>query len=60
MHINLTGNQIEDYKVVRNYLGITNDNDLVRFLLRQKAHQIRERKTGELKLPEEERAEAGV
>lgn len=56
MHINLTGSQIEDYKVVRRYTGITNDNDLVRYLLRQAAHKIRERKTGELELPEGERA----
>lgn len=42
MHINLTGNQIDDYEVVKQHLGITNDNDLVRFLFRQKAHEIRD------------------
>lgn len=41
MHINLRGDQVTDYEVVREYLGITNDNDLVRYLFRQKAHEVR-------------------
>jgi hypothetical protein len=42
MHINLTGSQIDDYELVKEHTGITNDNDLMRYLLRQKAHEIRE------------------
>jgi len=41
MHINLNGDQIEDYEIVRAYTGITNDNDLIRHLLREKATGIR-------------------
>ena len=41
MHINLIGDQIEDYEIVKAYTGITNNNDLVRHLLREKATSIR-------------------
>lgn len=41
MHINLTGDQIDDYELCRTYTGITNDNDLIRFLLRQTARQAK-------------------
>jgi hypothetical protein len=39
MHINLTGDQVDDYELCRTYTGIMNDNDLVRFLFRQAARQ---------------------
>lgn len=48
MHINLSGAQVADYKLVKEYTGITNDNDLVRYLFRQRANEIR-RGTGSLK-----------
>jgi hypothetical protein len=36
MHINLwTPEQVEDYQYARDITGITNDNDLVRFLFRR-------------------------
>jgi len=35
MHINLHGDQITDYQYAREMTGITNDNDLVRFLFRR-------------------------
>jgi len=35
MHINLHGEQITDYQFARDTTGITNDNDLVRFLFRR-------------------------
>jgi len=41
MHINLYDDQIDDYQVVREATGITNDNDLVRHLLREKARALR-------------------
>ena len=40
-HIVLSGEQVEDYELVRRFTGITNDNDLVRHLLRQKAIELR-------------------
>ena len=42
MHINLYGEQVDDYEACCRYTGITNDNDLVRFLFRQMARQIAE------------------
>jgi len=41
LHINLFGEQVDDYELVRQWTGITNDNDLVRHLLRQKARELR-------------------
>jgi len=41
MHINLYGDHVEDYDMVRMATGITNDNDLVRYLFRQYANDIR-------------------
>ena len=41
IHINLCGEQIADYQLVRQETGITNDSDLVRFLFRQEANRIR-------------------
>ena len=41
MHINLHGAQVDDYDLCRTYTGITNDNDLIRHLLREKANSIR-------------------
>ena len=41
MHINLHGAQVQDYELVKAYTGITNDNDLIRHLLREKATGIR-------------------
>lgn len=41
MHINLYDDQVDDYQVVRDATGITNDNDLIRHLLREKARSIR-------------------
>jgi len=35
IHLNLHGTQIEDYRFARQTTGITNDNDLLRHLLRQ-------------------------
>jgi len=35
IHLNLHGAQIEDYRFARQVTGITNDNDLLRHLLRQ-------------------------
>lgn len=40
-HIVLSGEQVEDYELVRRFTGIMNDNDLVRHLLRQKALELR-------------------
>ena len=40
MHINLYDDQVKDYKTVRHATGITNDNDLVRFLFRRMALQL--------------------
>jgi len=41
MHINLHDDQVDDYLVVREATGITNDNDLIRHLLRIKARELR-------------------
>jgi hypothetical protein len=41
IHIILSGEQVDDYDLVRRFTGITNDNDLVRHLLRQKVLEIR-------------------
>jgi len=42
MHINLIGDdQLDDYDVVCWATGITNDNDIVRYLFRTKANEIR-------------------
>ena len=41
MHINLTGAQVSDYEIVKAFTGITNDNDLIRHLLRKEATGIR-------------------
>ena len=35
MHINLRGDQVDDYLYARQATSITNDNDLVRFLFRR-------------------------
>lgn len=40
MHINLHNGQVDDYELCRTYTGITNDNDLIRHLLREKAMNI--------------------
>lgn len=41
IHIHLRDDQIADYETVREATGITNDNDLVRHLFREKARAIR-------------------
>ena len=41
LHIILSGEQVDDYELVRRFTGIANDNDLVRHLLRQKALEVR-------------------
>jgi len=41
IHIHLRDDQIRDYETVREATGITNDNDLVRHLFREKARAIR-------------------
>ena len=41
MHINLYGQQVEDYETARRETGIQNDNDLVRFLFRRFANEVR-------------------
>jgi len=35
IHLNLHGEQLRDYQFARQETGITNDNDLLRHLLRQ-------------------------
>jgi len=41
IHINLVGDQIDDYEIVQAVTGITNDNDLVRHLFRMAASRAR-------------------
>lgn len=41
LHINLWHDQVQEYELVQEYLGIQNHNDLVRYLVRQEAHRIR-------------------
>jgi len=41
MHINLYDERVEDYQVVKDFYGIENDNDLVRYLFSTEAKRIR-------------------
>ena len=41
MHINLHGKRVTDYQIVKDFYGIENDNDLVRFLFSTEANRIR-------------------
>jgi len=41
MHINLYDERVADYQVVKDFYGIENDNDLVRFLFSTEAKRIR-------------------
>ena len=58
MHINLHGDQVDDYEICRAYTGITNDNDLIRHLLREKAIALRGLQLGGLKLQQIRQAQA--
>ena len=58
MHINLHGDQVDDYEICRAYTGITNDNDLVRHLLREKAIALRGLQLGGLNLQQIRQAQA--
>ena len=40
MHINLYGTQVDQYEQVKAFFGISNDNDLVRFLFSMEAKRI--------------------
>jgi hypothetical protein len=48
LHIILLGEQITDLELARQRTGITNDTDLVRYLLRQKANEMRSEQKAEL------------
>lgn len=47
MHINLYGQRVRDYEEVREFYGIMNDNDLVRFLFASAANRIRDKVASE-------------
>ena len=60
MHINLYDDQVDDYQLVREQTGITNDNDLVRFLFRQAANGIRASENGRARADVFPQAQASV
>lgn len=40
VHLNLRGEQVKELQLLRDYTGITNDNDLFRYLLRQAVREL--------------------
>jgi len=45
IHLYLRGDQVDDYEVVKQSTGISNDSDLVRYLFRQEANRVRAKQT---------------
>jgi hypothetical protein len=46
VHLILRGEQVKELEMLRSYTGITNDNDLFRYLLRQAVRELRAHERG--------------